>query len=111
MHAVNIHNFEDKSFARVHVQPSQGNVRGLVELTESEIDLVSGGIDWTEVGQAAFVGLVSGGIGGAVGGAAVGALAGGVGAAPGAFTGFVGGAIGGAVTGAIVSIMDQTLNK
>lgn len=81
---------------------------GLVELSDSEIAFVDGGIKWAEVGQAAFVGMVSGAFGGAVGGAVVGAMAGGVGAAPGAFTGFVGGAIGGAVTGAVVSVMSQS---
>lgn len=87
---------------------TQAASNGLVELSDFEITFVGGGINWKEVGQAAFVGMVSGAIGGAAGGAVVGALAGGVGAAPGALTGFVGGAVGGAVTGAVVSVMTQS---
>jgi hypothetical protein len=65
-----------------------------------QLNDVTGGIDWGEVGRAGAGGAVIGGVGGAAGGAAAGALAGGVGAGPGALAGGVAGFVGGGITGA-----------
>lgn len=72
------------------------------ELTDEEIDMVSGGWDT----QAAINGAYIGGVAGGVGGAITGAIAG-----PAAAAGFVGGFIGGAITGFIAGGLSDLSNQ
>ncbi|WNH49106.1 hypothetical protein PDM28_01865 [Stenotrophomonas aracearum] len=85
----------------------QVSQHGPRELSLSELELVGGGVNWSQVGQAATIGAVAGAIGGGVTGAMAGAFLGGLGAGPGALAGAGLGGIGGAVTGAVTSIMVQ----
>jgi hypothetical protein len=65
-----------------------------------QLNDVTGGINWGELGRATAGGAATGAAGGAVGGAITGSFAGGVGALPGAGIGALAGGAGGAVTAA-----------
>jgi hypothetical protein len=68
-------------------------------LAFDQLDDVTGGINWGELGRATAGGAVGGAAAGAVGGAITGSFAGGVGALPGAGVGALAGGAGGAITG------------
>ena len=102
------------------INPNQKETKTMNTTTEfstiSSLDLdnVTGGVNWGEVGRRAVswggVGAAAGGVGGAVVGGVAGAGAGGVGAIPGAVAGArVGstlGRVGGAIAGAGTAIYD-----
>lgn len=98
----------DTSFGNLELKAAGASPHnGIMTLSDAELDLIAGGVDWGAVGNQAVGGAVTGAIGGAAGGAVVGLMAGGVGAGPGALAGGISGGIGGGIAGAGMELWNQ----